>query len=335
MSALPVSVTVTNASGLTATANAVANVTDAGYDNLTNWPSTANRPQWSNTGGAGTLTWIGPVAGGPSTGNDVLQSLALTASTSISSTANGQVIEGRNISSGASITHSNVTLRRCYIHVGGGGGGFVINPVSGSNIVIEDCFLVGNLNGGVGTYYGVTNAPNLFGPNLTVRRCAFKGWDNSLGSDWRDGLVIDNLFYGASGYTSSSHVDLIEVYTQQATLPLALTIKHNTFDCAGPLAGDWASGLNVGALGRVDNLIIDNNCWINTANRQFGLTYSFYSSAPVRITTTNNGVRNTSAFWGLSGGLTRIMVAADSGNFNMASDTATSGTPWGGNGRIH
>jgi len=333
MSTVPVVVTARNAAGLTTTRNSVINVTDS-----TSWPSLANRPQWTNTGGGGTLTWTGPLAGSPSTANDVQQSRVLTPSGSVSSSADGQIIEGLNINGSVNITHKNVTVRRCYIH-SSGEFNFMINGVARDNIVIEDNFLAGDVNG-VASYYGISNAPNLFGANLTIRRNAIRGCDNCVGSDFRDGLIIDNLFYASKAFTTAGHVDLIEVYTQQAALPLALTIRHNTFDCTGPARGSWAAGLNVGALGRIDNIVVDNNRWINASGKQFGLTYSFSSAqggsnGQVRITTTNNGIRNTNAFWGLSGGLTRITVAGDSGNFIMASDTATSGAPWDGNGKIH
>jgi hypothetical protein len=52
------------------------------------------------------------MGGGPSTASNVQQTRTLTASGSIKTTANGQIVEGLRISGTVTVAHNNVTIRQ-------------------------------------------------------------------------------------------------------------------------------------------------------------------------------------------------------------------------------
>ena len=57
------------------------------------WPDASNRPTVSGS----TMTWVGPLGGGPNNGNPQRQSVSLTPSSITGSSANGQIIQGLDI----------------------------------------------------------------------------------------------------------------------------------------------------------------------------------------------------------------------------------------------
>ena len=202
-----------------------------GYNNLTNWPGiglhsdTPNRPVYTN----GVLSWIGPVGGGPSTSSDIAQTLALTRSGIVSTSANGQVISGLAIinasgSPALSINHNNVTVRNCYIISTGYPGGIAISQ-STSGTLIEDCEI---FCGGV---YATGNYC-IGGPgvgvivNTIARRLNIHGGIKSFGQGINGCTIIDCYSHGMAG-SDCNHIAAWCPGSLQSTNCL---VQHNYFD---------------------------------------------------------------------------------------------------------
>lgn len=293
-----------------------AGVITAGYNNLVNWPSSINRPAFNGTD---TITWIGPTGGGPSTANDTAQSQILTPASSVTSSADGQIIEGLNITGEAFlgnlvINNNNVIVRKCRIRAYTGGFGFG-NTVdwNGSNGLIEDCFIDAN-----STQSPVTNAQNGIEPGaggLTIRRCTIINAENHITSGV--GMtVIDNWCHQASGVDA----DMVE---QNGGAQNNL-IQHNTFDGADNVCTLLNSGVNLSNLGPGDvTAQVTNNAFINMPHTQINDDAQQGGGGTVVFSAVNNGFFNP-------GGALRLnkttTCSPNSGNFFMATVTATSGT---------
>ena len=108
------------------------------YDNLKNWPDAVNRPSVSGT----TLTWTGPVGGGPSTATDKVQTRTLTVrSGGFTTSSNNQIIEGLDITGAVHINHTGVIMRQCRVR--STGDSTCVIESSGSPTV-EDCIFTNN-----------------------------------------------------------------------------------------------------------------------------------------------------------------------------------------------
>ena len=240
----------------------------SGYNNLTNWPSVLNRPTY--TSGTNTLSWIGPVAGGPSTANDVVQSRVLTNSGGLISSSNGQIFENLNVTGGNSsgmvqITHNNVIVRRCrLVNTSGAGFGPVVSW-SGSNGLIEDCLV-----DGASTTSGPNNSQNGVDPyaatGLVMRRLNVQNCENHIRSAL-NGTVIDCWLHAAAG----ADADLIELDCNNGSAAInGWTIQHNTGDGGDTHVGTFLDSFtnpdnyNHSAGGAaVQNINITNNALIN------------------------------------------------------------------------
>lgn len=301
------------------------------YDNLANFPSAANRPQLSGS----TLSWIGPVGGGPSTSSDVAQTRALSASGSITTTSNGQVIEGKKFNPGASIdiAHDNVTIRQNAFDVSATTGYIMaIKKASCTGLIIEDNYLQGNKN----TYEGIyTYSGSSFVSTTAsaVRRNYLTGLDNHM-TLWCPGnfnMTISDNFFTASGNAGSGSSwdgDQIELYECDH-----VTISHNVFDGSNAQAsGTFNSMVNLSNLGALTNIAVSGNLFANcsTINAFVVCIGAYFSAGSVTYSFTNNGfyllsgksyIRSQS---GDSGA--RPTPSPNTGNYTAASMTATSGT---------
>jgi hypothetical protein len=304
------SVTATNATGTSAPATVSVTVSQSGsgtYNNLTNWPDATNRPVLSGS----TLSWIGPVGGGPSTANDTPQTRTLTSSGSITTTADGQVIQGLNISGTVTIHHNNVTVKQCAI-VGSGADPVIYVPPVGSGstgqalstggFLIEDCYaaLASSASGDHIIRMG----------SGTCRRCYMahaadiyeltpdSGISPLPGSTT---LAIDCYFhFVTSDFISGMHPDTIEGdgNYNNATIQHCNSVNDQNDNSSGTFSGYW---------GPISNLVLTNNRFI-------GGNFSIYfgqasgNSAVTNVTITNNRISKGSfgyaANYTVSGALT-------------------------------
>lgn len=303
------------------TGTAASPTSSGGYNNILNWPSTANRPTLSGS----TLSWTGPVGGGPSTASDPAQSRVLSSSGGFSTTSNGQVIEGIDITGTVNIGHNNVTIRQCAIRVSSSGGRAVnITKASCTGLVIEDCYIYGAKNtlGGIVTNSGssfVSTTPSF------IRRNNLNGFENHI-TLWCPGnfnmSVIDNYFTAAGNAGNSSYDgDMIEFY--ECT---NVTCEHNVFDGTGSQTSNIIlnSFVNLSNLGALD-VDVNNNLFANCSfvnvfcvcdDNGFGgaFVWSF----------TNNGFYNRLGKDFRRGDTTA--PSPNTGNYTAATITATSGT---------
>lgn len=273
----------------------------SGYDNLVNWPSVLNRPTLSGN----TLSWIGPVGGGPSTANDIAQSRVLTPSGAVSSSSNGQIIEGLKITSNGAIalniTHTGVKVRQCAVI-----GGAFIQSVGNNDTILEDC-----LSDATGS-----NQSSGLIKFRTILRCNVFKFENNIttsGTNLTNATLEDNWLHGAVG----PDADLIELYSANTVL-----VRHNSFDGTDSTAGLLNAGLNMTDQdGTVINITVDNNAYINLPHTQICDDGS-KSGGTVSFGATNNGYFNP-------GGALRLNVSSacspNSGNFVMATEDAISG----------
>lgn len=310
----------------------------SGYNNLTNWPSAANRPSWNS--GTSTLSWIGPgTSGGSSTSSDVSLSRVLSNSAGITTSSNGQVIAGLNISGQVNVNHDNVIIRQCRILAD---GAVTINKSNVTGLIVEDNIIDGSSNSleGIVTHSGssfVSTNPSF------IRRNYISGFENHI-TLWTSGTfnltIIDNFLTACANNGSPTFDgDMIEFYTCDQ-----VTTQHNTFD--GTNAGtnhDFNSMINLSNLGAITNLSFINNLfanystlgpstgWVIDADAHFG-------SDPLSWTFTTNGFFNgmghsMASF--IHNAVTAPNPSPNSGNFNAATIISTSGTLInGGTGQI-
>jgi hypothetical protein len=322
--------------------NVALNFLGSGYNNLTNWPSAANRPVFNS--GTNTLSWIGPTGGGASTASDTAQSQVLTNSGAVSSSADNQVIQNLNITGGSSsglltITHNNVTVKRCRIRNASGAGFGPVVSWSGTGGVIEDCLV-----DGASTQNPVENSQNGVDPfsatGLVMRRLNCQNLENHIRSAF-SGTVIDCWLHAAAG----ADADMVELDCNNNSAAInGWTIRHNTGDGGDSHAGVFLDSFtnpdnfNHSAGGAaVQNVTIDNNAMINFASAAGNFVCIIADAGQagwngtVDIFATNNGFFNMNGSANIERGAT---ASVNSGNFNMATVTATSGTPVNGTGQI-
>ena len=161
-----------------------------GYDNLNNFPSSANRPVLSGN----VLNWIGPVNGGPSTLHDVPQSRILTPTSGRQISGNGTIVQGESITGKIQIVGTNVTVMQCAIN--GNGEAFGVDSDS-VVVLIEDCVVFGPSTLGNAAVLG----------QGTFRRCNFFGFENGC-LPQANTTVIDCWIHDLANTGSSDpHID--------------------------------------------------------------------------------------------------------------------------------
>lgn len=280
-----------------------------GYSDI-DWPSAANRPTVSGQ----TMTWVGPVGGGANNGNPQLQTINLTSSSITGSSANGQVIQGLDITLNNNtsfiVNHSNVTIRNCRIR----GGGWNFLEMDNAT-VIEDCELSG-LGGRL--YEGV-----IAGSNSVIRRCNIHDFENFISNGGTVCEISDNWMHSAQG----PDCDMVELYggTDQ------YTIRRNSFDY--PVASGYLnSGVNLTNWnGPVTNCLVDSNYFISPSGALFCICDdSGQGGGAFSWGAQNNAFYNNTLNY-RRGGTT---CAPNTGNFNTAVYNSHSGSPTNGTGAI-
>lgn len=264
------------------------------YDNLANWPSALNRPQYSG----GVLSFIAPIAGGPSTNADVAQTVTLTNTSGRTISSAGATIQGENISGPLTVSGDNVTIKRCRIQ-----GGFygVDSSPPADNCVIEDCLIL------AGTQTGFR-----MGPGTIVRRCWIAtGFSDGYLCVGDNTLVIDN--YADFVNVPGAHHD---GYTNDAEGDNSI-VRHNVFNM--PFTSDTTACITFDTFyGIINDVMIDNNLIIGAI---YGIRVYKYpppgSNQPIHnVTCINNHIRRVGGFYGNipSGDITGTLII--SGNID-------------------
>lgn len=209
-----------------------------GYDNLANWPSAANRPTLSGN----TLRWIGPLGGGPSTTNDVVQTQVLTNSGAITTSANGQVIQNLKITGGINVRNTGVIIRRCWVDGVYAGSASPNGPYAPT---VEDCQIAGTGRGSGDRGYAGGGA---------IRRLNISGFENGIVCDGNPGMTIHDCYIHDLNGTPDPHVDGIECNGSLSNI----TIEHNRIEA-------WnTSDVNINNdFGSINHIVVNNNQLLN------------------------------------------------------------------------
>jgi hypothetical protein len=148
---------------------------------------------------------------------------SLTPSAGISTSSNGQVITGLNISGPLYVNHNNVTVTGCDIHAGPIDWVVIID---GDNATFTDCTIRGN--GGTTATAPDTSPVQMYGNGWTLRRCNIynTSGDGIRYADSSGGLLVDSYVHGwVQDPTNEPHADGVVCAEGQVG---ALTIDHST-----------------------------------------------------------------------------------------------------------
>jgi hypothetical protein len=143
--------------------------------------------------------------------------VSLTNSGNVTSSSNGQIIEGLNVNGSIFINHSSVSVRNCRAEQ------IFINydsRVPGpTNITIEYCHVVGgSWNSGI-----VIHADS-----VTIRRCDVSGVENGIWLDASGCLIADNYLHNLTG-SPDAHIDGLQIPAEASRVSNNM-IRHNNFD---------------------------------------------------------------------------------------------------------
>lgn len=309
------------------------------------WPSALNRPQFNS--GTNVLTWVGPIGGGANNGSPVRQTLHLIDTPGgISTTHDGQVISGLNVTAGeVQILHNGCTVKNCRIfdpHDQWYGAVIISAVVTG--LTVEDCLIDGNKTSlcGIGIDGSVTAGLTATTANF-YRRNFITGFENHItlaGSTGGKNVGISDNYFTACGNSDNTLFDgdMIECYSCDS-----VTVRHNMFDGSNSQTSSNAfnSMFNISNLGAVTNITVTTNMFANgngtlgdgmvmDIDQQFG-------GGTISWSCTNNGFFNkgsNSYANRLHNGVTAALPSPNSGNYDAASQTATSGTLINGTGQV-
>lgn len=320
-------------------------------------PDATNRPTFNS--GNNTLSWKGPVGGGPSNGSYVQQSRVLTVvGGQVVSTGDNTIIEGVYATGNPAIriSHNNVTVRQSFAQVtpANTDSTYCVFADSGvTGLVVEDCFLDGNATSNEGN--GVSGTQTA-GPGLTnaiVRRCNGFQIGQLVRFILNSVSVTENWCHVVSG----ADADYVEVYPVGGVCN-HLLIQYNNFEGIDNAVAGADSGVNLstgaglpgGTIG--PDVVIDSNwfTWASTTQSGAWRPHSIVNGVGgavggnpeiLEFTCTNNGIYNVAGSYG-AGNSTLLGAPSsgsptsggglvhDSGNYIMATPTSTSGVPYVG-----
>lgn len=329
-------------------------------------PATGLAQRSTFNSGTSVLSWQGPVGGGPSNGDYTPQTRTLTSSGRITTSSNGQVIEGLNIVGGDAtggsnpilVLHNNVVIRQCFIQyspaatVTFGDHCIAVSDIT-TGLVVEDCMIDGNGDAGEGNGIGGWNAGAGNFSNAitgaTVRRNQFFRCGQAIH------YTLNNISFTENycGTFSGADADWFECYPNGGSCD-HLLVQYNYL--AGPddsVAGSdsgvnfsTSAGLPAGNIG--PNITVDSNWFVwNAANTGAFILHELVNDCGgtagerLEFTFTNNGVFNRDQvpaggsgflFGTHSGTATGAGggLVHDSGNFIMATPTSRTGVPYVG-----
>jgi hypothetical protein len=310
-------------------------------------PDATNRPAFNAS--TNVLTWVGPLGGGPSTGSNVRQTRTLTPSGSITTTHDGQIIEGvRVVGVGGldtgviTIAHKNVTIRQSSIaeSTTDRGDKYTIVVRTGvTGTIIEDSEIDGNAVGGPGGT-GLVSGPDEAVSGATIRRNNLRRSEQAVRFTLNDLSFTENWCHELGGVDQ----DWVEIYPFGGTCD-HLTIQGNSFDGTdNPQGGansainmSTAAGLPAGTIG--PNILIDSNWFLNwdATARGFAthvINNDTQGGGTLGFKFTNNGYYNSTDYGTPSSDPGGGKISPDSGNYVMATPTSLTGTPINGTGAL-
>jgi hypothetical protein len=260
-------------------------VPDTGAPLDSDWPSVANRPTVSGE----TLSWTGPLGGGANDGHPVRQSVALTASGSVTTSSDGQVIQGLDVSGTVRISNNNVTLRQCRISVSSYWAISVDGGMSG--VTIEDVEVDGqngSTDGMTALYVGVTGSSGAC-PNLTIRRSNVHGACDGMSIGYGPVLFQDNWVHDLAT-SGAGHINGIQ--WNGASTGGLIDVEHNHIENANNQTD--ALMFDDFYTGTFGNYTINDNLLRGGGDFTLYSTNSFNHTPPTNITITNNILNKTS-----------------------------------------
>ncbi len=304
-------------------------------------PDATNRPVYDPA--TRLLTWSGPPGGGPSNGTYMQQTRLLTTQTGdMSSTGNGQVIEGLNIVGTLTIAHSNVTVRQCritYPTANSGDTNQIFQLAGTTGLVIEDNALDGNAvlgPGGTGNISGSTD-PN--GPSVSdavIRRNNMYNSEQGVRFILNRVSITENYFHDVGGVDA----DQIEMYPVGGTVD-NIAIQYNYFTGPDNSQGGYnsainmstAAGLPAGTIG--PHIAIDTK-WFVDCPSVHTINNDTQGGGTLAFSFTNNGIYNTAGDYGVTTlfGSGSGTISPNSGNYVMATPTSRSGSLYVGTGHL-
>jgi hypothetical protein len=217
------------------------------------------------------------------TNTGVPAGVTLRASSSVVSTAAGQIIDALNVTGTVEIRHNNVTLRRSKIS---GRNWVIVNIADGvTGAVVEDCEIDG------GGYNGTSGNIGVLG-QVTLRRSRVSGVENAI-VPYSNSLIEANWVHNLEAPGADPHSDGLPLQGGQSNV----IIRGNTIDMGGTPGGNAQVFLN-GYYGPNDNVLFDRNLFVGSSYVGFNI-YSVQSSNfhPVsNIRFTNNVIQR--ARWG-------------------------------------
>ena len=302
-------------------------------------PGTSNRPQYNS--GTNVLSWSGPVGGGPSTGTYTPQTLTLTNSGAVTTTAANQVISGLNITGTGNgvvtIAHNNCTLRQCRVFDSTGNVSnvylvYVNTGITGT--IIEDCLLDQNSPSGGATGNSTIAGDESAGPGITgitVRRSSCTRSEQAIRFILNQVSFTENYCYFFGG----ADADWFECYPVGGTCN-NLDIEYNTFDGGSGAYPGADSGINFTTgsglpTGNIGPTITVNSNWFTNWVGVHAVNIDSSSGGFIEMVAfTNNGfTTNSLPDLGNSAGST---ITTNSGNYVMTTPTSTTGAPLNGTG---
>lgn len=235
-----------------------------------------------------------PPTGHPdATNTGVPTGTVLTASGAITTSANNQIIDSKDVSGGITVNHSGVIIRKCRVR---STGMYVIRNNS-TNLLIEDCTIDGQNVGG--NSMGVGNS------NVTVRRCNIFGVENGLNVSGN--TTVEDSFIHDTVAVGGGHSDGAQ-FNQGAS---NITFRHNTI-----------RGGNTSAIIMWDEGNPQNSNVLITDNKLSGGAYTLYTARQGPVTnvriTNNRFIIGTAAFGYCNGAVVGTTVTEWSGNVNDA-----------------
>lgn len=219
----------------------------------------------------------------------------LTASGSVASSANGQVIDALDISGTVTITHTGVLVKRCRIRLSNETN--IVKP-NATGCVIQDCEIDGLQSGSTGIR--VANS-------VQYVRCYIHGCENAGSVAVNAGSLTDCFIYDLSPEAGTGfHTDGLEFDTNASFL----TLEHCNIEPVPEHVRDSTSCININnEVGASNNNITINNCRIDGRGTNVAVYFPRFSGWS-QIHFTNNRMR-----------------AGDTGY----SDTGSNTTTWSGN----
>jgi len=301
-------------------------------------PSAANRPVFDSA--TGVLTWAGPLGGGPSNGTYAQQARTLaTYNGDMTTTSDGQVIEGLNIVGTLTIAHNNVTVRQCrivYPTANSADTNQIFQKAGTVGLVVEDNALDGNAvlgNGGTGNISG----DNFAVSDAIIRRNNMYNSEQGVRFVLNRLSITENFFHDPGG----TDADQIEIYPVGGVCD-NLVIQYNYFTGPDNSQGGYNSGVNLstaaglppGTIG--PHITIDTNWFVNCPTVH-AVNDDASGGGSLAFSFTHNGIFNAGGGYGSSTlfGSNDGTISPDTGNYIMPTPTSTSGSLYNGTGLLY